>query len=48
MSIFQKYTTAYENRDAEALIDCYHDDFTFVSHQTGTTMNKSGLAEMFR
>ncbi len=48
MSVFKKHTTAFENRDAEAMIACYHDDYTFVRHQTGTTMNKSDMAEMLR
>ena len=48
MSVFQKFKTAYENQDVEATIACYHDDFTFVRHQTGTTMNKSDMAEIIK
>ena len=46
MSIFQKWSTAIENRDAEAAIACLHDDYTFLRHQSGTTMNKSEMGAM--
>ena len=48
MSIFQKWSTAIANRDAEAAIACLHDDYTFLRHQSGSTMNKSQMAEMLR
>ena len=48
MSIYKAWSTAAENRDAEAMIACLHDDFTFVRHQSGTTMNKSEMAAMLR
>ena len=48
MSVYQKWSTAIENRDAEALITCLHDDYTFVRHQSGNTMNKSQMADMLR
>ena len=48
MSVYEKWSTAVDNRDADQLIACLHDDFTFVRHQSGTTMNKSEMAEMLR
>jgi ketosteroid isomerase-like protein len=48
MSVFTKWSTAIENRDADALIDCLHEDYAFVRHQSGTTMNKVQMAEMLR
>ena len=48
MSVFKKWSSAIENRDADTLIACLHDDYTFVRHQTGTTMNKAEVSEMLR
>jgi len=48
MSIYEKWSTAIENRDASGLIACLHDDYTFVRHQSGTTMNKAQMSEMLR
>ncbi len=48
MSVYEKWSTAVDNRDADQLIACLHEDFTFVRHQSGTTMNKSEMAEMLR
>ena len=46
MSVYEKWSTAIENRDGEALAACLHDDYTFLRHQSGTTMNKAQMAEM--
>ena len=48
MSLFEKRAKAIENKDAEGLIACLHDNFTFVRHQTGSTMNKEQMSEMLR
>ena len=48
MSLFEKRAKAMENRDAETLIACLHDDYEFVRHQTGTSMNKTEMSEMLR
>ncbi len=48
MSLFTQWSAASERRDAEGMIALLHDDYTFVRHQSGTTMNKSQMAEMFR
>ena len=39
MSLYEKMKTASENRDVDAWLDCIHDDFVFVRHQTGAEMN---------
>ena len=48
MSVFETWSTAVENRNANALIDCLHEDYTFLRHQSGTSMNKSQMADMLR
>ena len=48
MSVYQRWSTGIENRDAEALIACLHQHYTFVRHQTGTTMDRAQMADMFR
>lgn len=48
MSVFEKWSTAVLNRDADAMIACLHDDYTFVRHQSGTSMNKVEMSEMLR
>ena len=46
MSIYKQLQTSLGNRDAESWSNIYHNDFVFVRHQTGTTMNKSEMTEM--
>ena len=46
MSVFEKWSKGIEDRNADALIECLHDDFEFVRHQSGASMNKSQMAEM--
>jgi hypothetical protein len=48
MSVFKKLQTAWDNRDADAYMELMGDDFAFVRHQTGTTMNKAQMADMVR
>jgi len=48
MSVFARWSTAIENRNADELIACLHEDYTFVRHQTGTQMNRDQMAEMLR
>ena len=48
MSVFEKWSDAMSAKDADAIIDCLHDDYTFVRHQSGTTMNKGEMSEMMR
>ena len=46
MSVFDEIQSAIENRNADNFLDMLSDDFTFVRHQTGTSMNKSEMSEM--
>ncbi len=48
MSVFKQWSTGIDNRDADALIACLHDEYIFVRHQTGTQMNKAEMSEMLR
>ena len=48
MSVFQKWSSALADRNAEGLIDCLHQDYTFVRHQSGSTMNKADMSNMLR
>ena len=48
MSVFARWSAGIKNRDADELIACLHEDYTFVRHQSGTTMNKSQMSEMLR
>lgn len=46
MSLFSKMAKAMENRDASTWNEIYHDDFQFVRHQSGTTMNSEEMKAM--
>ena len=35
MSLFEKYTKAWNESDISALLECHHDDYELVSHSTG-------------
>ena len=35
MSLFGKYTTAWNESDISAFLECHHDDYELVSHSTG-------------
>ena len=48
MSVFAQWSAASERRDAEGMIALLHEEYTFVRHQSGTTMNKAEMGEMFR
>ena len=48
MSVYEKWSKAIENRDADSLIACLHEDYVFLRHQSGTEMNKTQMSEMLR
>ena len=48
MSVYKKWLESVDKRDAEIFIDAHHEDYQFVRHQSGTTMNKSEIADMMR
>ena len=46
MSLYEKMKTASENRDVDAYLECIHDDFVFVRHQSGAEMSKEEWTPM--
>ena len=48
MSVYMTMDEAMRDRDAGKFIGLLHDDYQFVSHQSGKTMNKAAFAEMIR
>ncbi|MEC8423115.1 MAG: nuclear transport factor 2 family protein [Myxococcota bacterium] len=46
--LYEKMNAALEARDAEAWHDLLHDDFEFVRHQSGSSMNKDETIAMMR
>jgi hypothetical protein len=48
MSVFDKWLKGIEERNADTLIDLLHDDFEFVRHQSGASLNKAQMSEMIR
>ena len=46
MSVYATMKQAIDARDAELWATLYHDDFTFVRHQSGTSMNKAEMIDM--
>ena len=48
MSVYEKWLKGIEARDADALIELLHEDFEFVRHQTGTSLNKAQMSEIMR
>ena len=41
MSLYQKINAAQNSKDIEAYLDCLHEDFVFIRHQSGTKVNKA-------
>ena len=48
MSVYGKWLKGVEDRDSDALIELLHEDFEFVRHQTGTSLNKAQMSEIMR
>jgi hypothetical protein len=48
MSLYQSIDAAMRDKDVEQYIALLDDDYVFVRHQSGTTMNKQAMAEMMR
>lgn len=46
MRVYELLMKAIEERDATHYTEILHDDYEFVRHQTGTTMNKTQMSEM--
>ena len=48
MSVYETMDEAMRDRDVGKFLGLMHDDYQFVSHRSGKTMNKTGFAEMIR
>ena len=48
MSIYEKMAKAVRDKDANSFIECLHDDYQFVRHQSSTTLDKSQMSEMIQ
>ncbi|OUS04253.1 hypothetical protein A9Q96_14975 [Rhodobacterales bacterium 52_120_T64] len=46
MSVFEKVHSAIASGDSKKFTDLFDDDFEFVRHQTGTSMNKAEMSAM--
>ncbi|MCH1591762.1 MAG: nuclear transport factor 2 family protein [Candidatus Thalassarchaeaceae archaeon] len=46
MGVYELLIKAMEERDATHYLEALHDDFEFVRHQTGTTMDKEQMGAM--
>ena len=44
--LYPRIDQAMNDRDASAWGELLHDDFEFVRHQSGSSMNKEGVIEM--
>ena len=47
MSIFETHEEATKNKDIAAYAETLHDDYQFISHMDGMTMDKDKSMEMF-
>ena len=41
MSLYQKINAAQNSKDIKAYLDCLHEDFVFIRHQSETRVSKS-------
>ena len=48
MAVYELLMRSMEERNAEHYIEALHDDYEFVRHQSGTTMDKTKVSEMMR
>ena len=39
MKIYDSWKKAFENKDFDGMMNFYHPDYSFVRHQTNTTMS---------
>ena len=47
MSFTEKWDSAFESRDRDALSELLDDEFVFVRHQSGTEMSKEEMLNMW-
>ena len=48
MSMFKKWSDAFETKNLEQITECLHADYKFVRHQSGTELNKEQMTAMFQ
>jgi len=48
MSLFTKIQTAFQSNDTDQWLEIYHEDFEFVRHQTGSSMNREEIIAMIQ
>lgn len=48
MSLWDKITEAFDQKDAEKYGEFLHQDYEFVSHQSGTSFSKGQMIEMLK
>ena len=46
MALFDKWYAAMESRDIDAAAACIHQDYKFIRHQSGTSMNRAEMLGM--
>jgi hypothetical protein len=44
MALYEKWNEAWNNNDATAVFECFHDDFEFKFHSSGNVMKKSNMS----
>ena len=48
MPIYEKMAKAMLDKDVDSYLECIHDDYQFIRHQSNTTMNKSQMTDMIQ
>ena len=48
MSVYKAWASALESKNHEAAMECIADDYAFVRHQTGTSMDRAAMGEMLK
>lgn len=48
MSLWDKIAKAFEQKDAEMYSEILHQDYEFISHQSGTSFSKDQMIEMMK
>ena len=48
MAVYELLMRSMEERDADHYIEALHDEYEFVRHQSGTTMDKEQVSQMMR
>ena len=48
MPIYEKMAKAMRDKDVQSFVECLHDDYQFVRHQSGVTLDKSQMSDMIQ